>query len=232
METFTELKSELQSRLMVADNSTLFSDTRLGQLINNAYLWAAGLFDWPELEMARTTDSEAGAFYYDYPDDYKTDSIYYMTVNGVEHDRKSFEDWLDFKRNNPDETSEKIFANHGRQYFIFPTPTASELPICIFGQIKPETMSEASDTTIFSKGDPQGNEAVIKKALSEGIRRADQKLAEAEEGGAVGILTLIHTRIASRNQRDQRLDHPKFDVPDFFATGKQPYRKGTFEPNN
>ena len=40
MQTYTELQAELLSRLQVAGNSTLFTSTRIANLIKDAYMWA------------------------------------------------------------------------------------------------------------------------------------------------------------------------------------------------
>lgn len=225
MQTYTELQSELLSRLQVADNSTLYTTTRVQSLIKDAYMWATSIYLWPELEKAKTT-STSTAYYYDYPSDFKTDSITRVIIDTKEYDRKAFEDFLDYKDKNPTDTNTRIFADHGRQVFIFPTPTAGSSNFDIWGLVQATQLSLGADVTIFSSHDDAGNEAVVKKALSVALAKINKAMAQQEEAEAKGILGTIYGKILQRQQRDQRLDHARFEVPNFF--GKQVGNIGKF----
>jgi hypothetical protein len=219
MRTFAEMRSELSSRLMVASNSTLFDTTRIAKLITDAHQWATSLFNWPQLEEAEYSDTVANQYYYDYPPDFRTDSISRIYVDSDRYDRKAFEDFLDYKENNPTATDKKIFADYGRQIFIFPTPaTSGTANLEVYGTTQAEDEPEEDTTyTIFSVHDDSGNEAIVKKALSVAIAKTDKMRSVAEETEAIAILTRLWSKMAARQQRNQRLDHPMLDVPDYFT---------------
>lgn len=216
MQTYSEMKAELLSRLMIADNNTLFTTARIESLIKDAHLWATSLFLWPALERARITSTN-GDYYYDYPSDFRTDSITRVIIDSVKYDRKAFEDFLDYKYNNPNETSKKIFADYGRQIFIFPTPGTGTNNFDVWGCIQAAQLSGSVTTTIFSNSDEAGNEAIVKKAYSVALAKINKNLSIQEELEAKNILIGIWGKIMQRQQRDQRLDRPFFDVTDMFA---------------
>lgn len=213
--TYLEMQTELAARLMVASNSTTFSATRLGELLNNANQWATQMFIWLELVRGRMTNSKSGYEYYDYPSDFRTGTIIRLEVDNEPYERKNFEDYLDFKKNNPG-SQEKIFAHYGRQYFIYPTPTANGTNnISVWGAIQAPALTQNTDTTIFSSQNMSGNEAIIKKAFSVAIKRIDSNLSTKEEQEGLGLLAVLNKKQWEAYQRDKRIQHPRFDVPDY-----------------
>src|SRR3990172_8360780 len=98
MQTYSEMQTELLARLMASTNSTLFPTARIQTLIKDAHLWATSLYLWPQLERDKYTSTN-GYYYYDYPTDFRTDSISRIIIDDKEYDRKAFEDWLDYKLN-------------------------------------------------------------------------------------------------------------------------------------
>jgi hypothetical protein len=216
MYTFKEMRDELLARLIVANNSTLYTDARLSLLIKHAYIWVTDQYLWPQLERAKYTNTAASQYYYDNPTTFKTDCVTRVIVNELEYDRKNFEDFLDYKQNYPTDVTKRIFADYGRQIFLFPTPTAI-LKLEIWGLIQPEPLSADADMTIFSDSDENGNEAIVRKALSVAIGKTNNNLALSEENEAKSILATIYNKILQRQQRDQRLDHAFFNVSDMFG---------------
>ena len=218
MQTIADMKSELSSRLLVADNSTLFTTTRIADLIDDAEEWAVALYNWPQLEEAETTHTVASQYYYDYPSNFRTDSISRIYIDSVKYDRKAYEDFLDYKEDNPDDVDTPIFADYGRQIFVFPTPTTTGVAnMDVYGCTNAaEEPEEDATLTIFSQHDNSGNEAIVKKALSVAIAKTDKPRSVQEEVEAVAILTRIWNKMVTRQQRSQRLDHPYLDVPDYF----------------
>ena len=219
------MQTELLARLMASTNSTLFPTARIQTLIKDAHLWATSLYLWPQLERDKYTSTN-GDYYYDYPTDFRTDSISRIIIDDKEYDRKAFEDWLDYKLNNSTDTNTRIFADFGRQIFIFPTPGTGTDNFDIWGSIQATQLSASGDKTIFSDHDDSGNEAIVKKALSVAIAKIDKKLSQAEESEATNILSRIFRKVLQRQQRDQRKDHPQFDIPNYY--GKQVGEIGKF----
>lgn len=216
----SEMETELLDRLQVADNSTLYTSARLTKLIQDAYIWATDTFIWLDLVKAKMTNSVASQEYYDYPDDFRSGTIISLELDGDDdYKRYNFEDYKAYK-NNYTSSQKKMFANFGRQYFIHPTPSANGTNnLCIWGAVPATKLTGASDKTIFSDNKEEGNEAVIQKAMSVALKRIDRDASKAEYEEALATLAKLNRDEWKSIERDQRLDHPKFDVPDFFATG-------------
>lgn len=233
MTTRSELETELVAQLQVASSSTLYPAARITTLIKNAYMWATQLVIWQDLVRAKTTGTWATHERYDYPDEFRSGTIFRLEVDDEEYKRKHFEDYLAFKRNNPSSTK-KIFASFARQLFIYPTPTANgSANISAWGAIQADELSAASSEPIFSNSKEDGNEAVVRKAFSVAIRRQDKDLAKSEETEAIAILLKLSTDEQKATQRDQRLQHPMLSVPDYFAGGSggaTPYGKFSYDP--
>lgn len=228
MNTRSDLESELQSLLLSSGNSGLYGSTRLTELIQNAYTWAKNLHNWQALADAQKTSTEVDRYYYDYPSKFKTGSVFRIEINGLEYNRKNYEDFLDYKKNYPT-SSKRIFSNYGRRYFIFPTPTERlEKKLIVWGVTMGDDLTEATSTTIFSYGAVEGNEAVVRKAYSVALRRIDPTQSREEETIARAMLGELWNQEQESVQRDQRIQHPKFNVPDFFAGGGSATPQGRF----
>src|SRR5260221_10602338 len=125
METRADLETELIARLMVANNSTLVSASRVTKLIQDANLWAGTIFFWPSLFRSRYFSSKPSIQsstpilplqydYYDYPSDFLTGSISRLYFNGKKYDKKDFQDFLDYVDNSqqaslPPDPTKKYF---------------------------------------------------------------------------------------------------------------------------
>ena len=229
MNQFSEMYGWVQSQLSVTSSSTFYTLTLIKSEINNTYLWATSLFNWPQLEDAKKTSTVVNQDYYDYPSVWRPDSCFRLEIDNEKYDPKSFEDFLDYRLDNANETGTLIFANHGTQFWVFPTPTANGTNnLSAWGFKNPTALSADADTTIFSSVDPTGNTAVCKQALAVlQAKGKDKKTSQVEDAEAKSILSTIYSKIASQQQKFQRLDHPKFDVPDYFR-GKAVGETGKF----
>jgi len=217
MRTRAEMETELLAQLQVATNSSMFPSTRLTTLIQNAYTWATNLFVWLDLVQAKCTNSIASQEYYDYPSDFRSGTIMRLEIDGISYERKNYEDYLAYKENNPGDTF-KMFANYGRFYFIHPTPSANGTNnITIWGAINAPALANGSDVTIFTDNKQDGNEAIVRKALAVALKRIDNNLSQTEEANAIATLTKLSADEQQSTQRDQRIQHPKFVVPDYYA---------------
>lgn len=242
MNTRSEMVTELQAQLLASSNANLHPESRLITLIQNAYKWAAGLHNWQALNDAKKTTVEADQYYYDYPDVFKDNSIYRIEINDSdgdsgddEYERKAFEDFLEYKNKYPS-SSKRIFASYGKRYFIFPTPTTRiENGLVVWGNkfLEKDALDEGTDTTIFSYSAIDGNEAIVRKAFSVAVKRIDKQLSREEETIARGMLAELWNQEKAHAQRDQRLQHPKFDVPDFFGTSEDsPIGRFNYDPSD
>src|SRR3990167_5520673 len=176
MDTLVNLVQAVQDDLTVGDESTLYSPTLIKRVINRAYIKCSALFPWPELQDAKKTVTQANIDYYDYPQNWRSNSIWKLGVtddsaedprNGEEPDGSplSFDDYLNWKEDYPDSTDKK-WANQWRRYFISPTPTvtgslATGINVILIWGIKvPASLDEDTDTTVFSYSTPECNEAI------------------------------------------------------------------------
>jgi len=216
MITRENLVDELREQLLVADNSTLYPEERLISLIKNAYLWATQLVIWHDLVKAVYTNSFANFEYYDYPQEFRSESIQRLEVNGLKYSRRNFQDYLDFRKNNPN-SQKRIFASFGRQYFISPTIPTAGLEITLWGAVQAPGLDNDGSIPIFSYNKQEGNEAVVRKAFSVGIKRIDPSLSKSEEQEATVTLLRLSKMEQDNTQSNKRLDHPMLDVPDYLG---------------
>ena len=217
MDTRADMETELVAQLQVASNSSLFPSSRITTLIKNAYKWATNLFIWKDLVKAKTTSTVASQEYYDYPAEFRSGTIVRLEVDGDPYKRYNFEDYLDYKENNAN-TTKKMFANYGRFVFICPTPTASgSANIGAWGAIQADTLDDSTDETIFTDNNPEANEAIVDRAFSVAMKRTDKTASKDAKDEAMLVLGKLNRDEAKATQRDQRLDHPKFNVPNLYG---------------
>lgn len=217
MNTREDLENELRSQLEVSSNSTKFPSARITKLIQNAYTWITGAFNWKELATAMTTNTIANHDYYDQPSNCKSGSIFMLEIDGIPYDRKNYEDFIAFRRNNPTSTK-KIFSHYGKQLFVSPTPTSNGSDnMSVWFIQEAAQLDNASDETVFSQHRSELNEAIISKALSVATKKTDKALSTSELNSAVATAARINKAEWSEYQRDQRIQHPQFTIPDFFG---------------
>ena len=219
MDTRQDMEAELVSQLQVSQNATQFTPTRITDLIQKSYIWCTEQQAFKALQRAKGGFTVLGQDVYDYPEEYRSDTLAEIIyIGGLPYKRKNFSDYQEKKYNDPNSAS-RIFADYARQYFVSPTPTQDNLAIVLFGQIQAEALDLATSPTIFSYSSSSGNEAVVRKALSVAIKMKNPKLSASEEVAAAGILAKIRSEELAKSTQEQRLDHPVWDVPDFFGGG-------------
>lgn len=227
MDNLGDIKERLQRRLVVADSSTLYTDAILTDLVADAYDIATTTFPWKDLTVVFETSTQAGVYYYDYPTaetgpaPFVTDSISFLTINhgsgDKEYDKKDFQDFVRWKRENPNDQTRRIFAENERKWYVHPVPQVTGTwNVTLHAQKQATALVNNSDTTIFSESSKDGNKAILRLALSDALARIDPKLSRKEEEDGLGILTRIFKREKDNQQLNQRLDHPRFEVQDMF----------------
>jgi hypothetical protein len=222
MNTLADLRVGVQDDLTVGDESTLFSPTLIDRAINRAYRKAGSLFPWPELQDAKKTTTASTHEYYDYPDTWRSNSIWKLDIDGVRYGENpdgsplSYDDYLNWKEDYPDSTDKK-WANQWRRYFIWPVPTTSTGVISIWGIMNVETLSGEGDVTIFSYSAPEGNEAIVLEAVA--ILKSkgeEEKLGEFRSTEAKQLLAGIWKKIIQEKAKYEK-NMPFFDVPDYYS---------------
>lgn len=215
MNTTGEIQATLKRQLQMVSTSIVFADASLQDEIVNAYLWATDMYPFPILEKSSFTEAE-GDYYFDLPSQYKSDSLTRVVINDKSYELIDFNDWLEYRRNNPNNSDVYIAAVYGRQYFINPTPT-SGVTVYIWGIIQAPALSFPSGLTVFSNSEAAVNEAIMRKAKSNLLAsKGKQTEADREEKRAKDILATAWDNIIERKATFQRKDAPMFNVPNFF----------------
>lgn len=235
MDTLENLRAAIQDDLTVGDESTLFSPILIDRAINRAYRKVAGLFPWPELQDAKKTSTQANQEYYDYPQNWRSNSIWKVVIDDVRYGEDpdgsplSFDDYLNWKEDYPDST-EKKWSNQWRRFFVWPIPTAQgDNNIHVWGIKVPSSLSNDSDTTIFTYSTPEANEAIELEAVAILKSKTDEdKSAQFKSLEAKQILIGSWDKIKKEMAKYEK-NMPFFEVPDFFGGGNSKDLRGRFD---
>lgn len=235
MDTLAELRAAVQSDLNVGSESTLYPTTTIDLAINRAYRKAGALFPWPELMDAKKTSTIASQEYYDYPDTWRSNSIWKVVVDNERYGEDpdgsplSFDDYLNWKEDYPDSTDKK-WANQWRRFFVWPIPTTNgSYNLHIWGIMATATLTEDGDVTIFSYSTPEGNEAIaleaaaILKSKGENEKASLFRSTEAKE-----LLAVAWSKIRAEKAKYEK-NQPFFDVPDWYGNNSTKDLRGRFD---
>jgi hypothetical protein len=233
METLLDLRTAVQSDLTVGSESSLYSPTTIDLAINRAKRKAEALFPWSETQDAKKTTTVAGEEYYDYPQKWRSNSIWKLKINderyGEDPDGSplTFDDYLNWKEDFSDSDIKK-WANQERRFFVSPTPTQTGLVICVWGLMVPDQLVSDGDTTIFSYSMPECNEAIVLEAVSIlKSKGSAEKAGEFRSVEAKAILAMAWNRIKMEKAKYEK-NQPMFDVPDYFGNGSSVDQRGKF----
>ena len=235
MDTLAQLRAAIQDDLTIGDESTLYSPNLIDRAINRAYRKVGGLFPWPELQDALKTSTQINQEYYDYPVTWRSNSVWKLTIDDVRYGEEpdgsplSFDDYLNWKEDYPDSTDKK-WANQWRRFFVWPVPTAAGTNnIHVWGVKVVETLSDDSDTTVFSYSTPEANEAIELEAVA--ILKSkgdDDKSAQFKSIEAKQILVVAWNKIAKEMAKYEKIA-PMLDVPNFFGNSSTKDLRGRFD---
>ena len=220
MNLFCELYLAVQSDLNIGSDSTLFPIETVKSAVNRAYIKSAGLFLWAETEDAQKTSTQANTEYYDYPDNFRADSIWKITVDGVDYeDPVAFKDYLYEKENDMPSGRQKMWASQWRRYFIYPTPTTSgDNNIVVWGQRIVDEMVNDADVTIFSYSMPECNEAIVLEAEAILKNKGQEEQTGAFRSQEAKAIFAIAWNKVKQNQAKYQKTQAMFTYTDFYAT--------------
>lgn len=231
MNLFSELITAVQSDMGIDDNSTLYSKANVKRAINRAYIKGTALFNWPGTEDAKITSSEKDQPYYDYPQNFRSDSIGRLEMDDKQYGEDpdgsplSWSDYLIFKRNNPNSNVKK-WASQRRRYFITPTPTTDgSNNISVWGYSVPDALDGDGDVTIWSYSMPEGNEAIVLESVailkSKGSK---EKAGEFRSQEAKQILLVAWGKIQKEAAKYEK-NQPLFAVPDYYSNNREAIKR-------
>ena len=227
LNNFEDLIQAVQDDETIGNESTLYPLALIKRAINRAYVKAHSLFLWTETKEALKTTTQANLEYYDYPQTWRSDSIWRVEIDGDQYGElpdgspSAFEDYLTW-RNDPANanSTETKWATQMRRYFVFPVPTVADLEITVWGHRVPESLTDNANVTVFSYSMPEGNEAIVLEAVA--ILKSKGELEKSSEfRSAEAKLILVgawdrEKKAQSKYEKTQ----PFFDVPDFFQSSR------------
>jgi hypothetical protein len=231
MDLFSDLQTAVQTDLTIDSNSPLFTPTIIKLAINRAYRKAGGLFDWPETEDAKLTTTQANIEYYDYPVNWRPDSMWKLTVNGDDNDYGdpiAYKDFLYEKEQDWPSGADVAWSSQWRRYFIYPIPTVAGQVISIHGFKVVDALVEDEDVTIFSYAMPECNEAIVLEAVAILKNKGEEEQkGQFRSAEAKGILAVSWSRIKKSLAKYEKTT-PLFNVPDFFGANNTSTKIGKF----
>lgn len=228
MDTFLDMVTAVQSDLTVNSDSTFFDPNTVQIAVQRAHRKIVSMFKWPQTEDSQKTSTISGQEYYDYPTNWKMNSIWKLTVDGIDYgDPLSFKDYLYEQENQWPSQLKVAWGNQNRRYFIYPTPTTNgSFNIIIWGFLQPDDPTSNGDTTIFSGFMPEVNEAIVLEALAILKNKGEilQPVQRAFIGGtlllnaeAQNIVAGAWKRIQDEKSKYEKTQ-PLFLVPDLFSS--------------
>jgi hypothetical protein len=216
MKTRLQLKKHFDQMLSLTQTSTLVSEERKNQLINDAYIWVGNKHKWAKREVKERyiIGTEAGEGYYDYPAEFPSKAIVSLRIDGKLYKRYDYEDLMRFIDENPKWKptgyEKPLFANYGSWFFIYPIVKVEGLPMFVTGVAQVLPLANDAAKTIWSEGEEDLNEAVVNKAIHSLTRKQDFY------NEALGLVEECWSRYTKELQKDQKLNRPFLRVPNFF----------------
>lgn len=240
MDTFAEMIAAVQSDLTIGAETSFMDEDTVKLAVKRAYRKIAALFRWPALEDAKTTTTSASLEYYEYPTNWRDDSIWRLEVDNLQWGELpdgsplNFPDYLTWRRDVDNATStEKKWSNQRRRYFIYPVPTTNVAVISIWGQKSAPTLSANSDETIFSVSMPDVNEAIVMEAKEILKGKGDVKNSDLTmiSPAALQQATIAWTKITQEQAKYEK-NLPGWEVPDMFPRNRRSRSRGSSRLGN
>lgn len=225
-----EHRQALLDDLSLESTDTFLTTAILNRFINRAVGWVADRKNWQQTQRGVMRSSEANQEYYNYPENYKSDSIERLTLDGNTHVKRTFVEYEKYKEENPTGTK-KIFADYRNRYFINPAPTTDGTNnIKLWIHEKPDTLSADADEHPFI--DEQDlEEAIHLYALhlcyrkQGGSMKADAKSAMDE---AKVLVEEVWNQQVKNRSNEQTEVAEQFEHTDFLADNTDT-KRGSFQ---
>lgn len=228
MDNLGDMRSAVQSDFTVGSESSLYPPATIDLALNRSYRKIGALFKWADTKDALKTKTIENHEWYDYPQNWRPNSIWKLVVNAVDYGEPlTYKDYMYEKENNFPSGLTKAWANDGKKYFIYPTPTQKDLEIDIYGYKFVEKMVLDGDITIFSYSMPDVNEAIVLEAdaILKNKGQIVQPVMRTFVGGAIllsdeakNIVFAAWAKVSQENMKNQNTT-PQWDVPDYFSNG-------------
>ncbi|HSY52458.1 MAG TPA: hypothetical protein VLC46_26895 [Thermoanaerobaculia bacterium] len=236
--TLIEAKTALCNKLNInlsnvqAGSDALFADADLTDAVqegvNLSWDYRGWDFTTDALKMTYSPPA-SGGFYVDYPNTFEDESISLLLVNDIPwtEGKRNFEDYQKYFGDNPNAT-DKFWTHFQRKWFANKNALTNGDELAVFGKLRAPTLAASGDLLPFSpdmdNNETSGNRAVVELAYAsilDSKKKNDQPGAEAARKRAYSWLDNLWAPIAERRAKEQSLNRPFFDTPDFFSPGNR-----------
>jgi hypothetical protein len=227
--TNLEAKKALCRKLNISwsdiSNNDLFSSEDIQDYVNQGAMQAYDYEFWDFAEHSKTATLEASDItngYVAFPRDINPSSIYYITINGKEFDKKSFQSYKKYFELQPTAT-DRFWSEFKRLLFFNVNACSAGHVVDIYGKQSFRALSGDSDLLPFSPDtdneEYSGNQACILLAYAEALssdKKKNPSQAKAEYDKATVILDRLSGQIKQGRASEQSKNRPMFNVPDMF----------------
>ena len=229
--TNAELKTAIRDDLSISTGDSFYSDAYIQRVANRAVKWFCALHPWQQTQYAYYRDSVAAQEYYNYPEKFRTDSIWKLRFNGETYDRTDFSEYLKYQEDQTPST-DKIWSDHRRQFFINPAPT-TVAQIEVWGHLIPDDMSADADTHPFA-GEQDPEEAILRYAIGLALKKGRGTLYDkgvAEINAAKSIADAVWETQKKEQSKYQTKDIQMFEFMETLPPngGERRTQRGNFE---
>lgn len=197
-----DIKNDVLVKLNTSTTVAFYTDTILNTWFNEAYMWAASYKKWPFTEAKDTSLTfSTGTEIYALPSQFKSNSVRHLTVGtnpAYNIGKTEFGDYLYF-REWMTSASDRLFAEFTRNLYINPNLDVNGT-ITLYGQKNitslDGTNADSGNTTVFSGGEEEGNEAIVYKIMSFAMMR-ERNMAVAAKGKPSGEFALYDQKASA-----------------------------------
>lgn len=219
---FLEMQTAVYDDLSVANTDAFYSLAYIKRIINRAKNRVENAHDWPHLERAMTRDSEANQEYYNYPENWKQDSIYKLKYNGDDYEKVRFKDYLQYQEDYDNNATDKIFSDFRNRFFINPKPAILVTAgIEFWGQEYSADLSGDTDETPFTL-EREVEEIIIELSLAMALKKgrgSNYQRGMIMEKDALTKLEIINRKILKRQSSYRFKNRSMFKELNLFPGG-------------
>jgi len=216
---YEELCSKLNIDWSDVANNDLYTDTELVRWLTLARRAAEARHPWQFTEGRYEVAVTAGQEKYDMPTSFKTGRLRYATVNDKRYTKLIFEEYLRHLEEYSTST-EKIFSERSRTMYFNVSATDFANSIVIYGQVEVSgSVDSTTSTTVFTAGEPEADEAIVKLAYSYALgsdKNKDPGRARIERAESFEILDDIWRRMQEKKHtyqtREEGSGYDRIDV--------------------
>lgn len=227
--TFLEAQQALCRKLDIdysdIANNGLFTLADIKDYISTAayQAWDMAFWDFAEHVKTATLDStDVTNGYVAMATDIAPSSIYYLTINNEEFDKKNFASYKKWFQENPTAV-DQYWAEFKRMIFFNSNAVSVGHVIDIYGKRNGRPLSADADLMYFSPDSDNeefsGNQAIVTLAYAEALaseKKKQPEKAELERKKGYGALTVLSANQKQGRASEQSKNRPMFEVPNFF----------------